>query len=122
MHHNETAVEVVLSDCQIVGNYGPGVSIRSFLDEAQIQDLDQEQYAQVVVARRAYVDMIAARITVEGGAVYGNCKEAGVLTTSIRGHDVVVWNKTRRGRRYISSVLWQDGGEDEDEDEDAGGE
>jgi hypothetical protein len=37
--------------------------------------------------------------------VSGNGKEPGVLTSPMGGDGAIVWNKTKRGKRYSSSRL-----------------
>jgi hypothetical protein len=91
-------VEVVLRECQIVGNLGPAVSVRSPAGRSDAPD-------------REYVDALAARITLEGGSVSGNNQAPGVLSAPIGDCGAVVWNKTKRGKRgFAVSVLVHAGG------------
>jgi hypothetical protein len=80
-------VEVVLRKCQIVGNFGPGVSVRSGEDSGPAPEA------------------MAARITLEDCTVGGNDKEPRVRTVGL-GHDnaAVRLNQTERGDRYKRSL------------------
>jgi hypothetical protein len=89
-HPDDLSVEMVLRECQIVGNLGPGLSVRSFAGGSDAPD-------------REYVDALAARITIEGGSVGGYGKAPGVLSSTIGEGGAVVWNKTKRAKRYLSA-------------------
>jgi hypothetical protein len=97
---NDRVVELVLRDCQIVGNLGPGVSLRALFEEFEIE----EGLGQDIGANRTYANALAASIAMERCSVCGNDKEPGVLTSSVGDGVVVVWNKTERGHRYVSMV------------------
>jgi hypothetical protein len=79
---DQLTAEVVLRQCQIVGNLGPGVSVRS--------------------SREYHVDAVADRISLLDCSVCGNGMAPNVLTSPVGGGGAVVWNKTERGQRYWS--------------------
>jgi hypothetical protein len=112
LHPNDTydpdqrLVEVVLRECQIVGNLGPGVSVRSHGSESEISDGQpdvQDQEHQLFL--RQYLDAVASRITLEGCVASGNGKEPGMLTSPVLGGGAVVWNQTKRGKRHAALEL-----------------
>jgi hypothetical protein len=81
----EASVQVVLRKCQIMGNLGPGVSVR-------------------LVGNIEAATALAARIRLEDCTVSGNYKESRVRTVAVGEDNAVVWNKTRRGTRYKQSL------------------
>jgi hypothetical protein len=105
---HQLSVEVVLRDCQIVGNLGPGASFRSLFDDFQLPILEAShhgdyEHAVHLSAARIHTDALAARFTIEGGSVCGNCRGAGVNTSPVGGGGAVVCNKSKRGKRHVSS-------------------
>jgi hypothetical protein len=125
LHSNEayeynlekTTAQVVLRQCQVIGNVGPGVSVRSPLEDTGGEDYaggEEDTAGEKWAAARPAVAALAARITMEGCTVAGNGKEARVLTAPVGPGSEVVWNTTERRGRYEMSICCGDEEEESD--------
>jgi hypothetical protein len=77
------SVQVWLRNCQLINNFGPGVSLRSDGDIS-------------------FATAWAARISLDDCTISGNNKDPRVSTVVIAEDNPVVWNQTERGARYTS--------------------
>lgn len=87
-----STVTVALRKCEIVGNMGPGVSVRSPFKDGSEDELGG--------GGEAAAGSLAARITLEDCKVSGNERDPRVITAPLGLGSAVVWNKTERGAHY----------------------